>query len=78
MSAKYIHFSISVVDYNIVNELALLMKYFERFWMDTVTPQKFTVYQLEHRTNNLIETYHASILRLMGQHQRLDIFYGNH
>ncbi|CAI6361153.1 unnamed protein product [Macrosiphum euphorbiae] len=64
-----------VADYGLEIELRTLMNYFERFWMDTVTPQRFTVCRLQHRTNNFIESYHASLLRLMGQRPQLYRFY---
>uniref|UniRef100_A0A2S2NTL8 Uncharacterized protein n=2 Tax=Schizaphis graminum TaxID=13262 RepID=A0A2S2NTL8_SCHGA len=66
-----------VTEYNLDNELHDLIRYYERFWIDTVTPARFTVCRLQHRTNNYIESYHASLLRLMGQHPQLYIFYGN-
>jgi len=53
------------------------MRYYERFWIDTVNPARFTVCRLQYRTNNYIESYHASLLRLMGQHPPLYRFYGN-
>lgn len=70
-------FFITVVDYNLVGELDQLMRYFERFWMDLVIPQIFTVFRLQYRTNNFVESYHASLLRLIGQHPTLYRFYGN-
>ncbi|KAF0721924.1 RING-type domain-containing protein, partial [Aphis craccivora] len=66
-----------VADYNLEMDLAILMTYFERFWMDQVTPLRFTVYRLQHRTNNFIESYHSSLLRLMGQRPPLYRFYDN-
>ncbi|XP_050059118.1 uncharacterized protein LOC126550830 [Aphis gossypii] len=66
-----------VADYNLEMDLATLMTYFERFWMDQVTPLRFTVYRLQHRTNNFIESYHSSLLRLMGQRPQLYRFYDN-
>lgn len=71
-------FFISVIEYNLGNELHNLLRYYERFWIDTVTPARFTVCRLQHRTNNYIESYHASLLRLMGQHPPLYRFYGNY
>ncbi|KAF0682177.1 Uncharacterized protein FWK35_00035774, partial [Aphis craccivora] len=64
-----------VTEYNIENELHDLMRYYERFWIDTVNPARFTVCRLQYRTNNYIESYHASLLRLMGQHPPLYRFY---
>jgi len=66
-----------VKDYNLEEELHDLIHYFQRYWMATVGPLRFTVYRLQYRTNNFIESYHASFLRLMGQHPSLYQFYGN-
>ncbi|XP_050053723.1 uncharacterized protein LOC126549205 isoform X2 [Aphis gossypii] len=65
----------TVTEYHLDVELHELMQYFQRYWMDTVTPQRFSVYGLQHRTNNYIESYHSSLLRLMGQHPSLYQFY---
>ncbi|CAF0859665.1 unnamed protein product [Adineta steineri] len=35
--------------------LQVLLKYFERYWIETITPEMFCVQGLEHRTNNLAE-----------------------
>lgn len=70
------HLNLLVRDYNLEDELRDLMRYYQSYWMDTVSPQQFTVYRLQHRTNNFIESYHASLLRLMGQHPPLYQFYG--
>lgn len=33
-------------------------RYYERYWLRTVTPAGFSVYGLSNRTNNVIESYH--------------------
>lgn len=65
-----------VEQYGLQNDLRGLIIYFQHFWMDVVTPQRFTTYGMRHRTNNFVESYHASLLRRMGQHPSLYIFYG--
>ncbi|KAF0722910.1 RING-type domain-containing protein [Aphis craccivora] len=60
---------------NLGEELHDLIQYFQRYWIDTVGPLRFTVYRLQYRTNNFIESYHASLLRLIGQHPSLYQFY---
>lgn len=35
--------------------LHVLLNYFERYWINTITPEMFCVQGLEHRTNNLAE-----------------------
>lgn len=52
------------------------MAYYEQYWLGVVGSDRFTVYRLRHRTNNFIESYHANILRRMGQHPALYVFYG--
>ncbi|XP_029346593.1 uncharacterized protein LOC100568720 isoform X1 [Acyrthosiphon pisum] len=53
------------------------MAYFQHYWMEVVGAHQFSVHRLTHRTNNFIESYHASLLRQMGQHPALYVFY-NH
>ena len=36
-------------------------EYFESYWIQQVTPYKFSVYALERRTNNTVECYHSQI-----------------
>ncbi|CAH1716515.1 unnamed protein product [Aphis gossypii] len=64
-----------VRDYELEVQLGGLLRYFERFWMDVVGPLNFTVYRLRYRANNFIESYHATLVRLMGQHPPLYRFY---
>lgn len=68
----------AVRNYNLNPELGNILRYFERQWMDTVGPINFSVYRLRYRTNNFIESYHASLLRIMGQHPPLYVFYGEY
>lgn len=44
--------------------------------MDVIGPLNFSVYRLRYRTNNFIESHHATLVRLMGQHPPLYRFYG--
>lgn len=62
-------------NYNLRDELNSIFQYYERFWLDTVQPEHFSVYRVHHRTNNFIESYHASLVRMMGIHPRLYDFY---
>ncbi|KAF0722334.1 RING-type domain-containing protein, partial [Aphis craccivora] len=63
------------LDYELEEQLGGLLRYFEQFWMDVVGLLNFTVYRLRYRTNNSIESYHATLVRLMGQHPPLYRFY---
>ncbi|CAI6377646.1 unnamed protein product [Macrosiphum euphorbiae] len=64
-----------VTEYHLEVELHAIMQYFQRYWIDTVTSRRFSVFGLQHRTNNYIESYRSSLLRLMGQHPSLYQFY---
>lgn len=35
-----------------------LLDYIKRFWITLITPEKFSVYSMTHRTNNVIESHH--------------------
>lgn len=67
----------SIVDYvneypEIAAQLAdFLFNYVWAYWFDTMGPSAITVYNQDIRTNNYIETYHASILRLMKPHPKV-------
>lgn len=52
------------------------LNYFEIFWLNTVTPEVFSVYGLENRTNNYIESYHRKLNRVMGPHPTIWQFSG--
>jgi len=36
-------------------------RYYDRFWINRVTPTWFSVYRKFKRTNNLIERYHRTL-----------------
>jgi len=36
-------------------------RYYDRFWINRVTPTRFSVYRKLKRTNNLIERYHRTL-----------------
>jgi len=38
-----------------------LIEYFWRYWFLTMSPENVSVYNQEIRTNNYIESYHASL-----------------
>jgi len=67
----------SIVEYvneypEIAAQLAdFLFNYVWTYWFDTMGPSAITVYNKDIRTNNYIETYHASILRLMKPHPKV-------
>lgn len=48
-----------------------LFNYVWRQWFMTMGPAAITVFNKDIRTNNYVETYHASLLRLMKPHQKV-------
>ncbi|CAI6370812.1 unnamed protein product [Macrosiphum euphorbiae] len=60
-----------VTDYELEAEIDVLLGYFKRFWLNVVGPWNFAVYRLRYHTDNFIESYHATLVRLMGQHPPL-------
>jgi len=66
----------SIVEYvNEYPEIAqledFLLNYVWAYWFDTMEPSAITVFNQDIRTNNYIETYHASILRIMKPHPKV-------
>ena len=45
-----------------------IINYYQRFWIDTVGPEAFSVFGLEERTNNGSEAINRSLNRLLGVH----------
>ena len=41
--------------------------YFQGYWMNIVTPNRFSVYKLLDRTNNRVETYHKDLNKNIGK-----------
>ncbi|XP_022164854.1 uncharacterized protein LOC111029917 [Myzus persicae] len=48
-----------------------LIEYIWRYWFLTMSPENVSVYNQEIRTNNYIESYHASLLRLIKPHPKV-------
>ncbi|XP_043481354.1 uncharacterized protein LOC122510642 [Leptopilina heterotoma] len=42
------------------------LNYFQKQWIRKVTPQVFSVYVLERRTNNVLESYHRQLKQMFG------------
>lgn len=38
-------------------------KYFKKFWLLTITPADFTMFEREHRTNNICESFNSRLNR---------------
>lgn len=46
--------------------LERFFEYWTRQWSTTITPEGISIYGLENRTNNAIESFHATLLRVVG------------
>lgn len=55
-----------------------LISYYERIWLKQITPQVFSVYLEERRTNNDTERNNRSWNEFMVCHPNLVIFLGNY
>jgi hypothetical protein len=53
-----------------------LYNYVLDYWFNQITPERFTVYGRDIRTNNYLESYHAALLRLIKPHPKIWKFIG--
>jgi hypothetical protein len=62
----------------VILPLKKLMIYMNSFWFERVGPSRFSVFLEQHRTNNVVESWHRSLNRKMiGKHLTLWKFIGN-
>jgi len=64
------------IEQQVFEELRPVFNYFDRYWMGVVGPEGFSVHGFNHRTNNFVESFHASLLGYLGVHPPLWTFYG--
>lgn len=50
----------------LIISISVPFRYFERYWLNQVTPQSFSVYRQVRRTNNVQESYHRILLQVVG------------
>lgn len=48
-----------------------LNNYIFGFWIEKIGPERFSVFGEEHRTNNILESFHSTLLRQMGTHHNI-------
>lgn len=48
-----------------MEQVQIIYQYFAGFWINRITPAKFSVYGIVHRTTNDIENYHLRLLHLI-------------
>ncbi len=57
------------VDIHTMTKIRKLKAYFFRFWVRTITPQRLSVHQFPHSTNNFAESFHSRIKAIMRSHR---------
>lgn len=62
---------LSIKTKNILNPF---FDYYESFWLKQVKPINFSVFGMKLRTTNPIESYHAQLLALFGEHPNPEEF----
>ncbi|XP_066603369.1 uncharacterized protein [Prorops nasuta] len=49
-------------------------RYYEKYWLQKVTPKQFSVFQLNDRTNNVCESYHRNLNKTLGKAPHPNVF----
>ncbi|XP_051163476.1 uncharacterized protein LOC127283264 [Leptopilina boulardi] len=57
---------LNLMPLNIKNQIQSYTKYFQRQWLRKVTPEVFSCFGLERRTNNCLESYHKQLKQKFG------------
>ena len=66
------------VNNHIRTNIRKFRQYFFRFWLNTVTPEKFSVYDVPYGTNNFSESFHARLkARIRVHHPSMWSFVGH-
>jgi len=53
-----------------------IYEYIIPFWIHSITPKRFTVYNHDIRTNKYLESYHAVLLKIIRPHPKIWEFIG--
>lgn len=61
----------------ILNRIVQLVDYVRQYWLTTVRPSGFSVYGVNIRTNNFVESFHSMLKSTIGIHPPVWSFYGN-
>ncbi|XP_027849933.2 uncharacterized protein LOC114129404 [Aphis gossypii] len=62
-------------DMNVAENISELFNYFQNYWINIIGPHGFSVYGVNIRTNNYIESFHSTIQTIIGRHPPLWTFY---
>lgn len=62
--------------YGLNRIFAKLNKYYERYWIRNVKPEGFTMYKVDHRTDNINEATHSKMGRSLCRHPTYYNFLG--
>lgn len=63
-SLIYVYFEILVAELSDESKRALkkFLEYYERYWLNIITPRGFSVFGRHQRTNNIVEAFHSQLL----------------
>jgi len=61
----------------VLNRIVQLVDYVRQYWLTTVRPSGFSVYGVNIRTNNFVESFHSMLKSTIGTHPPVWSFYGN-
>lgn len=56
------------LNYGVLRNFRSFNKYFARYWLRTVKPEGFSMYRVDHRTDNINESMNAKMSRGMSRH----------
>ncbi|XP_050064589.1 uncharacterized protein LOC126553475 [Aphis gossypii] len=59
----------------ILNRIVQLVDYVRQYWLTTVRPSGFSVYGVNIRTNNFVESFHSMLKSTIGIHPPVWSFY---
>lgn len=62
---------------DVTMELAEMFEYIQHFWIDIIHPDGFSVFGINIRTNNYIESFHSMLKTSIGQHPSIWTFWGD-
>lgn len=54
-----------------------IFEYIQNFWLNIIHPDGFSVFGLNIRTNNFIESFHSMLKASIGQHPPVWTFWGD-
>lgn len=65
-----------LVEKNMINDFKGFNRYFVDYWIKSVKPEGFSVFDRRHRTNNILESFNAKLKRFIKVKPRFFQFLG--